>query len=190
MAWVNEENVLEPLPSEVVISEPIWVAVPKLSVELYHNWYLVISVALLLVVVNATLLRVALAVVTAVVNLYTGCLVALVAKSAAATAGLAEERVIEGVDDPIVCVPPAFVDPVKEVELVSPILLVVTALTPNVLPRLVIEDAISIVMKKYPVLLLATICLVKVEKVFEPATPGVAIVDNNVAVPELKVLDD
>ena len=102
IAWVNEENVLEPLPSEAVISEPIWVAVPKLSVELYHNWYLVMSDALVLVVVNATLLRVALAVVTAVVNLYTGCLVALVAKSAAATAGLAEERVMEGVDADVV----------------------------------------------------------------------------------------
>ena len=98
--------------------------------------------------------------------------------------------VIDGVEDPIVCVPPALVVPVNDVELVSPILLVVTAFTPSVLPWLLIEEAMSTVMKKYPVLPLATICLVKVEKVFEPATPGVVIVDNKVAVPELKVLDD
>jgi hypothetical protein len=49
---------------------------------------------------------------------------------------------------PIVCVPPALVLPVKELELVSPILIVVTALIPNVLPRLEIEEDISTVMKK------------------------------------------
>ena len=56
------------------------------------------SDALELVVVNATLFIVAVAVVTAVVNLYTGCLVAAGIRSAAATAGLADARVMEGVD--------------------------------------------------------------------------------------------